>query len=60
VERSVAISTFTTKELVSKDFAQEPNELRMQRAAHLMTSNLAGALVRVPVYPTYFFFFLLL
>lgn len=44
VERSVSIATITTRELVLKDFSQEPNEERMRRAAHLMGRNLAANL----------------
>ena len=42
VERSVTIAVITTKELVSKDFATEPDEQKMRRAAHLMVQNMAG------------------
>jgi CCR4-NOT transcription complex subunit 1 len=47
VERSVTIAAITTRELVSKDFATEPNPVRMRRAAHLMVQNLAGSLSAV-------------
>ena len=47
VERSVTIACITTKELVSKDFASEPNETRVRKAAQLMVSNLAGSLALV-------------
>lgn len=47
VERSVTISCITTRELATKDFATEPNELRLRRAAHLMVQNLAGSLAAV-------------
>ena len=42
VERSVTIAVITTKELVSKDFATEPDDQKMRRAAHLMVQNMAG------------------
>lgn len=42
VERSVTIAVITTKELVSKDFATEPDEQKLRRAAHLMVQNMAG------------------
>jgi CCR4-NOT transcription complex subunit 1 len=44
VERSVSIATITTRELILKDFAQEPNEEHLRRAAHLMGRNLAANL----------------
>eukprot|EP01113_Clastostelium_recurvatum_P016806 TRINITY_DN1971_c0_g1_i2.p1 TRINITY_DN1971_c0_g1~~TRINITY_DN1971_c0_g1_i2.p1 ORF type:complete len:2308 (-),score=670.74 TRINITY_DN1971_c0_g1_i2:313-7236(-) len=47
VERSVTIATITTKELVCKDFATEPDENRMRKAAHMMVQNLAGSLALV-------------
>jgi len=47
VERSVTIACITTKELVVKDFALEPNEQKMRKAAQLMVSNLAGSLAVV-------------
>jgi CCR4-NOT transcription complex subunit 1 len=47
VERSVTIACITTKELVTKDFATEPDEGRMRKAAQLMVSNLAGSLALV-------------
>eukprot|EP00026_Physarum_polycephalum_P000086 Phypoly_transcript_00086.p1 GENE.Phypoly_transcript_00086~~Phypoly_transcript_00086.p1 ORF type:complete len:2362 (+),score=414.48 Phypoly_transcript_00086:843-7088(+) len=47
VERSVTIAVITTKELVSKDFATEPDEQKMRRAAHLMVQNMAGSLALV-------------
>eukprot|EP00736_Rhodelphis_marinus_P014468 Rmarinus@m.14689 len=47
VERSVAISCITTRELVVKDFATEPDEMKMRRAAHLMVQTLTGSLAGV-------------
>ncbi|KDQ13139.1 hypothetical protein BOTBODRAFT_188668 [Botryobasidium botryosum FD-172 SS1] len=47
VERSVTIAGISTRELVSKDFALESNEDKMQKAAHLMAQNLAGSLALV-------------
>ena len=47
VERSVTIACITTKELVAKDFAAEPDEARMRHAAQLMVANLAGSLALV-------------
>eukprot|EP00937_MAST-01D_sp_MAST-1D-sp2_P007077 g7077.t1 len=47
VERSVTIACITSRELVLKDFAMEPDENKMRKAAHLMVSNLAGALALV-------------
>jgi CCR4-NOT transcription complex subunit 1 len=47
VERSVTIACITSRELVMKDFAMEPDENKMRKAAHLMVSNLAGSLALV-------------
>ncbi|KAJ3184471.1 hypothetical protein HDU85_001776 [Gaertneriomyces sp. JEL0708] len=47
VERAVTIAGIATKELVIKDFALEPDENRMRKAAHLMVSSLAGSLAAV-------------
>ena len=47
VERSVTISCVTTRELMLKDFAMEPDETRMRKAAQLMVQNLAGSLALV-------------
>lgn len=44
VERSVTIACYTTYELVLKDFAGDPDESRLRKAAHLMVSSLAGSL----------------
>lgn len=47
VERSVTIACITSKELIVKDFAMEPDEKKMGKAAHLMVSSLAGSLALV-------------
>ncbi|CAG8494332.1 7474_t:CDS:10 [Funneliformis mosseae] len=47
VERSVTIAGISTRELIIKDFAMEPNEERMRNSAHLMVQNLAGSLALV-------------
>jgi CCR4-NOT transcription complex subunit 1 len=47
VERSVMISSITSRELVLKDFAMEPDEAKMLRAAFCMAQNLAGSLASV-------------
>ncbi|VVA89571.1 unnamed protein product [Arabis nemorensis] len=47
VQRSVCIACQTTKELVLKDYAQEPDETRIYNAAHLMVASLAGSLAHV-------------
>ncbi|KIJ29884.1 hypothetical protein M422DRAFT_214789 [Sphaerobolus stellatus SS14] len=47
VERSVTIAGISTRELVSKDFASEPNEEKLRSAAHLMARKLAGSLALV-------------
>ncbi|KAF4723113.1 hypothetical protein FOZ63_005672, partial [Perkinsus olseni] len=47
VERSVSIATLTTKQIVLKDLAMEPDEQVVRKAAQLMVSNLAGALALV-------------
>jgi CCR4-NOT transcription complex subunit 1 len=44
VERSVTIACITTRELVLKDFAMEPDETKMRKAAHLTVRNLSGSL----------------
>ncbi|PRT54801.1 General negative regulator of transcription subunit 1 [Wickerhamiella sorbophila] len=41
VERAASIASFTTKELVLKDFALDSNEKNLERAAHNMASMLA-------------------
>eukprot|EP00004_Rigifila_ramosa_P003722 TRINITY_DN1396_c0_g1_i5.p1 TRINITY_DN1396_c0_g1~~TRINITY_DN1396_c0_g1_i5.p1 ORF type:complete len:1958 (-),score=482.55 TRINITY_DN1396_c0_g1_i5:140-5680(-) len=47
VDRAVSISAVTTKELILKDFATEPDEGKMRKATHLMAQNLAGNLALV-------------
>ncbi|KAL8500295.1 hypothetical protein ACS0TY_020046 [Phlomoides rotata] len=47
VQRSVSIATQTTKELVLKDYAMEPDETLIRNAAHLMVAKLAGSLAHV-------------
>jgi CCR4-NOT transcription complex subunit 1 len=47
VERSVTISCLTTREMVTKDFAMEPDENVLKKAAQLMVSSLAGSLAVV-------------
>lgn len=47
VERSVAIASVSTRELVVKDFAMESDENKMRKAAHLMAQSLAGSLAMV-------------
>ncbi|GAA5806524.1 hypothetical protein HPULCUR_012060 [Helicostylum pulchrum] len=47
VERSVAISVVSTRDLVSKDFVMEMDENKMRKAAHMMAQNLAVSLAMV-------------
>ncbi|KAF9557678.1 Not1-domain-containing protein [Agrocybe pediades] len=47
VERSVTIAGISTRELVAKDFAAEPNEEKLRRAGHFMAQKLAGSLALV-------------
>ena len=47
VERSVTIACITAKEMVNKDFALEPDDNRLRKAAQLMASSLAGRLALV-------------
>ena len=47
VERSVTIACVTSRELMLKDFAMEPDETRMKKAAQLMAQTLAGSLALV-------------
>jgi len=42
MERSATIASITTRELVLKDFAMEPDEQNMRKAAHAMVQSLAG------------------
>lgn len=45
VERSVAIATIASRELVLKDFALEGNDEKMRKAAHLMVQSLSGIFI---------------
>ncbi|EPS37492.1 hypothetical protein H072_8813 [Dactylellina haptotyla CBS 200.50] len=47
VERSVTIATITTNQLVLKDFATEPDENKMRKAARNMARQTAGSLALV-------------
>lgn len=47
VDRVVTIACFTTRELILKDFAMEPDETRMRTAAHQMVKNLTSSLALV-------------
>ncbi|CAF1865987.1 hypothetical protein HID58_062744 [Brassica napus] len=47
VQRSVCIACQTTKELVLKDYALEPDEARIYSAAHMMVASLAGNFAHV-------------
>jgi CCR4-NOT transcription complex subunit 1 len=47
VERSVTIACITTRELIIKDLAMEPDERTILKAAHLMVQSLAGSLALV-------------
>ena len=47
VERSVTIAGISTRELVAKDFATEPNEEKLRKASHSMAQKLAGSLALV-------------
>ncbi|WFD33892.1 CCR4-NOT core subunit cdc39 [Malassezia cuniculi] len=47
VERSVTIASISTRELVGKDFAMEPDETRLRAAAHHMAQTMAGSLALV-------------
>lgn len=47
VERSVTIAGISTRELVGKDFAMEPDETRLRTAAHHMAQTMAGSLALV-------------
>lgn len=47
MDRSVTIAGISTRELVNKDFASEPNEEKLRSAAHLMARKLAGSLALV-------------
>eukprot|EP01117_Protostelium_nocturnum_P004885 TRINITY_DN1770_c0_g1_i1.p1 TRINITY_DN1770_c0_g1~~TRINITY_DN1770_c0_g1_i1.p1 ORF type:complete len:1948 (-),score=339.96 TRINITY_DN1770_c0_g1_i1:159-6002(-) len=47
VERSVTIACITTRELVNKDFATEPDDQKLRKSTHMMVQNLAGSLALV-------------
>ncbi|KAB5596094.1 CCR4-NOT transcription complex subunit 1 [Ceratobasidium theobromae] len=47
VDRSVTIASISTKELVSKDYALEADEMKVRKAAQQMVQNLAGSLALV-------------
>jgi len=47
VERSVTIACITTRELIVKDFAMEPDENKMRKSAHMMVQHLASSLALV-------------
>lgn len=47
VDRSVTIALITTRELVIKDFAFDPSQEKVLRAADLIVKNLAGSLALV-------------
>ncbi|KAJ5493253.1 hypothetical protein N7539_001999 [Penicillium diatomitis] len=47
VERSVTIASISTVQLVSKDFATEPDEEKVRQAAGIMVRQLAGSLALV-------------
>ncbi len=47
VERSVTIATIATQNLVHKDFAREPDEERVRKAAQQMVKQLSGSLALV-------------
>lgn len=47
VERSVAIASISTSQLITKDFALEEDVRKLRQAAHIMNQNLAGSLATV-------------
>ncbi|KAJ5601469.1 CCR4-Not complex component N.t1.c1 C-terminal [Penicillium lagena] len=47
VERSVTIASISTVQLVSKDYAMEPDEEKVRHAAGIMVRQLAGSLALV-------------
>ena len=47
VERSVTIATIATKDLIHKDYAQEPDEDRVRDASQQMAKALSGSLALV-------------
>ncbi|KAI8142365.1 CCR4-Not complex component, Not1-domain-containing protein [Fennellomyces sp. T-0311] len=42
VERSVSIAVLSTRDIVAKDFALDPDEDKMREAAHMMVTGLAS------------------
>ena len=47
VERSITIATISTKDLIQKDFAQEPDEEKIRAAFEQMVKSLASSLASV-------------
>lgn len=47
VERSVTIAAISASQLVAKDFATEPDEVKFREAAHTMVRSLSGSLALV-------------
>jgi CCR4-NOT transcription complex subunit 1 len=47
VERSIAIASISTVQLISKDYAMEPDEEKVRHAARTMVRQLAGSLALV-------------
>ncbi|KAF2280315.1 Not1-domain-containing protein [Westerdykella ornata] len=47
VERSVTIAAISTSQLITKDFAMEPDEEKLRSAAHTVVKSLSGALALV-------------
>lgn len=47
VERSVTIAAISTSQLITKDFAMEPDEEKVRTAAHTVVKSLSGALALV-------------
>lgn len=44
VDRSVSIASCAAKELVSKDFGNDPDDMKLRRAAHSLATSLAPAM----------------
>jgi CCR4-NOT transcription complex subunit 1 len=44
VERSVTIASITTRELCTKDFASDPNEGKLRKAAYIAVQKMTGSL----------------
>lgn len=47
VERSITIASISTVQLISKDYAMEPDEEKVRHAARIMVRQLAGSLALV-------------